>query len=102
MIWSRSIVGVIIGLVLTFRNGGKGQFAGDRRQLRKALILGAMFAGIYLGIYIQSLVFTPAFIPRYLSWVSVPFFMAVAALFTVAATSCAVDERPSGLRRCSF
>ncbi|MBP6641357.1 MAG: glycosyltransferase family 39 protein [Bacteroidia bacterium] len=77
------IVVVIIGLVLTFRNGGKGQFAGDRRQLRKALILGAMFAGIYLGIYIQSLVFTPAFIPRYLSWVSVPFFMAVAALFTL-------------------
>ncbi len=44
------------------------------------LITGAMFVLIYGGIYFQSLVFTPAFIPRYLIFVSMPFFLAIAGL----------------------
>ena len=58
----------------------------ESRQTKKVLVLALIFSGIYLGIYFQSLVFTPAFIPRYLSWVSIPFFLLVAgglsSLFT--------------------
>lgn len=51
----------------------------DPGQGTSMMALVAVFCVIYFGIYLQSLLFTPAFIPRYLVWVSVPFFMAVAA-----------------------
>ncbi|MFN8393961.1 MAG: glycosyltransferase family 39 protein [Bacteroidia bacterium] len=42
------------------------------------VVLAIVFSTIYFGIYLQSLFFTPAFIPRYLVWVSVPFFLVIA------------------------
>jgi hypothetical protein len=58
----------------------------DRQQTKKVLVLALIFSGIYLGIYFQSLVFTPAFIPRYLSWVSIPFFLLVAGTLSALYT----------------
>lgn len=49
------------------------------KKHRRIIIITLLFCLIYGGIYIQSLLFTPAFIPRYLVFTSIPFFLAVGA-----------------------
>jgi mannosyltransferase len=50
------------------------------RAHRALLIAIAVFAIVYLGIYMQSVAFSPAFIPRYLIFTSMAFYLAVAGL----------------------
>jgi hypothetical protein len=47
------------------------------------IICLAFFLITYIGIYIQSLVFTPAFIPRYLVFTSIPLYVVIARLLTL-------------------
>lgn len=61
---------------------------------RVPLVLLALVGVPYIGMYMQSLLFNPVFIPRYLFFCSVPFFLCVAAwvsaiLPTSAARLCA-------------
>jgi hypothetical protein len=73
----------MLGLGTIWMLIGKRSRAASLRLLlqhRTLLIAIALFSIMYGGIYVQSLVFSPAFIPRYLVFTSLPFFLAVAGM----------------------
>lgn len=71
----------VAGLVLWWRNGGRPTDLWPLgHEWRGVTLLMAAFLVMYGGIYLQSLLFAPAFIPRYLLFCSIPFFMAAGAM----------------------
>lgn len=74
---------LLLGLGIAWMLIGKKSRAASFKALgahRSLLIACSLFAVVYGGIYVQSLLFTPAFIPRYLLFTSMPLFLAVAGL----------------------
>lgn len=65
----------LLASVILFKKRGLSQL-----YLRDILIPATWFLLIYLGMYIQSVLFQPVFIPRYLFFSSVPLFIVMAIL----------------------
>jgi mannosyltransferase len=79
---------VVLMLVVGFGSvlvQGKGRGTLQKIWKDRALWLAlAMFLVMYIGVYVQSLLLSPAFIPRYLIFTSIPLFVVLARLLDLA------------------